>query len=162
MILLAIDPGPTESGWVELDGDHIRAAGIDPNDQMLDRIHWFSHRDLVLELFEPYGMATGRSTIQSIYWSGRFWQAHLDNSSVPSFARVHTIPRVDVKKHICHSGAAKDTNIRRALLDMFPATGGGKTPQVGTKAQPGPLYGFADDMWAALALAITARDTKEI
>ena len=57
--------------------------------------------------------------------------------------------------HLCNSVRAKDSNVRQALLDRFPATGGGKTPQIGTKSKPGPLYGFSKDMWAALGVALT-------
>lgn len=44
-----------------------------------------------------------------------------------------------------------------ALLDLFPRTGGGATPQIGTKAKPGPLYGVSSHAWAALGVAVTAK-----
>ena len=37
---------------------------------------------------------------------------------------------------------SEDAKRCRALIDRFPRLGGGKTPQIGTKAQPGPLYGL--------------------
>ena len=69
--------------------------------------------------------------------------------------------RLDVKLHLCKDSRAKDANIRQALLDRFPATGGGKTPQIGTKAQPGPLYGIKSHLWAALGVAVTFADKQE-
>ncbi|MNY62967.1 hypothetical protein D3C86_1998680 [compost metagenome] len=61
-----------------------------------------------------------------------------------------------MKLHLCKTPRAKDANVRQALLDMFPRTGGGKTPQIGTKAQPGPLFGVSSHAWAALGVAVTA------
>jgi len=62
--------------------------------------------------------------------------------------------------NLCGVMKAKDGNIRQALIDRFPATGGGKIPQIGTKAKPGPLYGFSRDKWAALAVAVTFQDQQ--
>jgi len=62
--------------------------------------------------------------------------------------------------HLCKNNRAKDANIRQALLDRFPATGGGKAPQIGTKKQPGPLYGVTSHLWSALAVAVTWADTQ--
>ena len=40
-------------------------------------------------------------------------------------------------------------------MDMFPKTGGGSNPSVGTSKQPGVLYGITTHKWAALAVAVT-------
>ena len=66
-----------------------------------------------------------------------------------------------VMVHLCHDSRAKDTNIRQALLDLFPRAGGGATPQVGTKGKPGPLYGVSSHAWPALAVAITVSGISE-
>lgn len=52
-------------------------------------------------------------------------------------------------------------DVRKALLDLFPRTGGGATPQVGTKAKPGPLYGISTHAWAALGVAVTVAGIRE-
>ena len=52
---------------------------------------------------------------------------------------------------LCNSMRAKDANVRQAILDRF----GGKAAAIGRKRQPGPLYGIAGDLWAALAVGIT-------
>ena len=49
----------------------------------------------------------------------------------------------------------------QALLDLFPRTGGGATPQIGTKGKPGPLYGVSSHAWAALGVAVTASHQME-
>ena len=61
--------------------------------------------------------------------------------------------------HLCGNNSAKDSNVRQALIDRFPRSGGGKTPQIGTKGDPGPLYGIKKDEWAALGVAITTLET---
>jgi hypothetical protein len=48
-----------------------------------------------------------------------------------------------------------DAEIRRRLIERFPATGGGSIPQIGTKAQPGPLYGVSGHCWQALSVVVT-------
>jgi len=47
---------------------------------------------------------------------------------------------------------AKDANIRQALID--------KLGPVGTKKSPGPLWGVKSHIWSALAVAVTALETK--
>ena len=69
--------------------------------------------------------------------------------------------RRDVKMHLCQNASANDANIRRAILDLFPRTGGGKTPQSGTKSQPGPLYGVTNHVVAALGVALTHAKVRD-
>ena len=95
-------------------------------------------------------MAVGREVFETCVWIGRFQQAWRDPGA------VELVYRKDVKLHLCGTNKAKDANVRQALLDMFPRTGGGATPQVGTKHQPGPLYGVSSHAWPALGVAITA------
>ena len=64
--------------------------------------------------------------------------------------------RKEVKLALCNSLRARDSNIRRALLDRFGPT---RKQAVGTKARPGPLYGVKSHIWAALAVAVTHADT---
>ena len=62
--------------------------------------------------------------------------------------------------YLCNSMRAKDSNIRQAILDRYPTTGGGKCPQVGTKKEPGPLYGVSKDVWAAIGVGLTYQAGK--
>ena len=73
--------------------------------------------------------------------------------------RCFKVYRSEVKMKLCHSMRAKDGNIRQAIIDRYPATGGGAIPQIGTKNQPGPLYGISKDLWSALAVAITYEES---
>jgi hypothetical protein len=152
MLTLAIDPGTEQSGWVLYDGTHVCESGVLSNEELLISIMHDNHagRKLAIEMIASYGMAVGREVFETCVWIGRFQQAWHDPDA------VQLVYRRDVKLHLCGSPKAKDPNIRQALLDMFPRTGGGKTPQVGTKSQPGPLYGVSSHAWAALAVAVTA------
>ena len=158
MILLAIDPGPEKSAWLDYDTDakQVVAAGIQENDMVLnlcDRAPKHCHY-LAIEMIASYGMAVGASTFETCVWIGRFIQAF-------GMCDYDLAYRKDIKLHLCGSLRAKDANVRQALIDRFPATGGGKTPQVGTKKQPGPLHGIKSHLWSALAVAVYWADTHE-
>lgn len=156
MRLLAIDPGTEQSGYCVFDGDTVTASGVMPNTEMLayvQRGHFeINAHKLAIEMIASYGMPVGREVFETCLWIGRFVQAWHNPDA------VQLIYRRDVKTHLCGTAKAKDANIRQALLDRFPRTGGGKTPQVGTKAAPGPLYGVSTHAWAALAVAMLVTD----
>lgn len=149
-LILAIDPGPAQSGYCIYDGARLRESGVLPNADMLIRVQQWPAPRLAIEMIASYGMAVGREVFETCVWIGRFQQAWRDPGA------VELVYRKDVKLHLCGTPRAKDANIRQALLDMFPCTGGGKTPQVGTKAAPGPLFGVSTHVWPALGVAITA------
>ena len=159
MEILAIDPGEKESGWLifQPSGRKIRDAGVDSNQMVRDNlIVWrgLGGIAVVIEDIQSYGMPVGRSTFETVRWMGRFEEI------MGSFG-VMWLPRRAVKLHLCGSARAKDSNVRQALLDKFrDGQGGGKTPQIGTKKQPGPLYGISGHLWSALALAVTYTETK--
>jgi hypothetical protein len=155
MRILALDPGPTETGYCAYDGANVLTSGVFPNDEILNLFkekHNLFKDDrylLAIEMIASYGMPVGREVFETCVWVGRYQQAW----HAPG--KVLLVYRKEVKMHLCGSPRAKDGNIRQALLDLFPRSGGGKTPQIGTKAQPGPLYGMATHAWAALGVAVT-------
>lgn len=158
MNILAIDPGPKTSGIViyETEGMTVEVAIPDLNNKNLvdPRPFAFDLDAIVYEHIESFGMAVGKSIFETVFWMGRIVQALGPE-------RCYPVTRKEVKLFLCNSLRAKDSNIRRAILDLFPATGGGKTPQIGTKKQPGPLYGVSSHSMSALALALTFVDTQE-
>jgi hypothetical protein len=152
VLILAIDPGTTESGWVLFDGERVHSSAVETNAAMLGRVkHWQSGTTLAIEMIASYGMPVGREVFETCVWIGRFIQAWHDPDA------VKLVYRKDVKLHLCGTSKAKDPNVRQALLDLFPRTGGGKTPQIGTIKQPGPLYGVSTHAWPALGVAITTQ-----
>jgi len=158
MTILAIDSGTTQSGWVlfEDEGGFIINCGVLPNCDMLDVVKHERADTLAIEMIASYGMAVGKEVFETCVWIGRFVQAWRDPEA------VRLVYRRDVKLHLCGSPRAKDPNVRQALIDLFPATGGGKVPQVGTKGQPGPLYGVSSHAWPALGVAVTAAGVSAI
>jgi hypothetical protein len=152
MIIFGIDPGTERSGWVlfETEGEAVIDSGVDDNFDLLRWVKAGQGADiLALETMQATYGTVGRETIDTMMWAGRFWQAWADPAS------VRLISRQAVKAAVCNGNArASDAGVRQALLEMYPPRGGGKVPQVGTKAQPGPLYGVASHAWAALAVAV--------
>jgi len=148
MRLLCIDPGPERSGVVEMNNMHVISAHAESeNHCVLDKIAQGGFSKILIEMIASYGMPVGRDVFETCVWIGRFVQHSGD-------VRPKYIYRRNVKLQLCDDPRAKDANIRQAILDRYPATGGGKTPQVGTKKQPGPLYGVKSHSWSALALGI--------
>lgn len=159
MLILAIDPGPEHSGWClyrhELPVGEVVVAETDyDNEQLLRKIDTIAlDADyLVIEQVMNYGMAVGAEVFDTVFWSGRFAQ---------EFGRFHRMPFLEVKLHFCHDSRAKESNVRQAVRDQFPKTGGGKRPDIGTKSQPGPLYGVTGHAWSALALAMAFAAKQE-
>lgn len=163
MLILAIDPGNKQSGWCLYDNrrSHVHSSGVLENGELLQAVeaeHAFDYPPdiLAIEMIASYGMPVGREVFETCVWIGRFMQAW----SVPEDVRL--VYRKDVKMHLCGTMKAKDANIRQAIIDLFPADGGGKTPQIGTKSNPGPLYGVTSHSWPALGVAITVKLEQQI
>ena len=164
---IGIDPGNTHSALVALTEDlypyvHGKVENGKIYREILDCIE-LSDRITPLyfgiECVACYGMAVGKSVFETAEWCGRLREMlhrsfYVENNTFRVYRR-------DVKLHICKSAKAKDGNVRQALIDRYEPTGGGKTPQIGTKAEPGPLYGFASDQWAALGVALTLAETRD-
>jgi hypothetical protein len=147
--ILAIDPGNEQSAWMVFTPEGPREFRIEPNEDALRTVGMIGF-PVAIEMVASYGMAVGKEVFETCVWIGRFVQA--------AKGPAHLVYRKDVKMALCGSMRAKDANIRQALLDRYPATGGGKVPQVGTKAKPGPLYGIKSHLWSALAVAETWKD----
>jgi len=156
---LAIDPGPTESGFAVIEDDTRRPVGFGKiaNDDLIaytrqalafglmrvDRV--------VIEMIASYGMSVGAEVFETCVWIGRFEQVVRDAGRAPV-----KIKRQPVKMHHCYSGKATDANVTQALIDRFAS--GVPNRGKGSKALPGWFYGFAGDVWQAYALGVYAID----
>lgn len=158
MRILAVDPGYEVSAIVLFDGARGRVLEhvIEQNILIAEKFRrcWPTSEPLdavVFESIESYGMAVGREVFETVFWTGRFFEA------ASAFVDQHRMPRRTVKVHLCQSARAQDSNIRVALLDRF----GGKDKAIGRKSQPGPLFGIKSHEWAALAIAVTWWDLNQ-
>lgn len=159
MSLLAIDPGPERSAWLELENGRPANFAIMENADVLHIISTTDANMLAIEGIASYGMAVGAEVFETCVWTGRFLQRWYDAARSPLLrARAHRVYRRDVKLHLCGSARAKDPNVRQALIDMY---GPGKEKAIGKKASPGPLYGVTSHVWSALAVAVTAEHLSE-
>ena len=153
MDIFAIDPGTTESGWIYISDGVIKTFGIDENHAVIEHLKKLpADYNVVIEMIQHFGMPAGASLFETCVWIGRFIQA-----TPCEWTKIY---RKNVKLFLCGTTKAKNANIRQAIIDLYPPTGGGKIPQIGTKSQPGPLYGVSKHVWQALALALTYRNSK--
>ena len=100
---------------------------------------------IAMEWMESFGKVVGRHVIQTVFQSGR----------IVSECRCPWVPvtRKQAKLHLTGKSNTGDKQIRAALIHRY----GDK----GTKRNPGPLYGFNNHLWAALAVAVTCADLFE-
>lgn len=159
--LLAIDPGNIKSGYVVIDMDNgmrLIEFGKVKNETLagdIRRIIWENHiHNVAVEMIASYGMAVGRDVFDTCVWIGRFISAIESAGGVYDY-----VYRKDEKLFICGDSRAKDTNIRRALIDRFARHDlkNGK----GTKKNPDFFYGVAKDVWAAFAVGVTWYEMKK-
>ena len=156
MKIISIDPGDVQSAYLIWDNNKIEDKGICKNDELREKLSKMENKDgalLAVEMMASYGMAVGKTIFDTCVWIGRFLEIWGKNTKL--------VYRQDVKMCLCHSMKAKDSNIRQALIDRFPATGGGKCPQIGNTKQPGPLFGVSADIWSALAIAMYVAETEQ-
>ncbi len=155
MRLLAVDPGPV-NGVVLINrraGDWPPRLVWSQDDMSLAKLqeNIANHKpDLVVcEWVSSMGLIVGADVFDTCRTVGRIEQWCVDWS-----VRFERIKRVDVKLDVLGQTRGTDSNVRGAMLEMYPQTGGGKTPAVGTKAQPGPLYGLKGHATQALAAGV--------
>lgn len=150
--IFAIDPGNEFSAFVVYHtdshtlGDFGKVENQTLRELLKESKQW--DYDYCIEMIASYGMPVGASVFETCLWIGRFTE--IIKPQDPTL-----VYRKDVKMHLCKSLKAKDGNIRQAIIDRFPASGGGKNPEIGIKSRPGPLFGVSNDVWAALGVALT-------
>lgn len=158
-IYIGIDTGTRQSAIVALENRVILAHKLIPNAEVISQVRTLARKQdywkslLAIEMFEGRGQVAGQECYDSIFMAGMIAQAWIECGMI----KPVMIYRREVKASVCGDSRASDANIRRAVLDEFKPMGGGATPQVGTKKQPGPLYGISKDKWSALAIALTAQ-----
>jgi hypothetical protein len=156
--ILAIDPGPAESGFVIVDrtcapirfGKILNRDLLRALEQGHDHQHLAGVDHVAIERIASYGMPVGEDVFHTCFWIGRF-----DHAARWATTR-ELIKRGPIKLHLCHTSKAKDPNVTQALIDRFAP--GVRNKGKGTKAEPGWFYGFAGDVWQASAVAVYYAD----
>jgi len=149
-MILAIDPGSTESAYVLMDKNlkPIELAKLE-NTELLQYIcdgRFDTVKHIAIENVACYGMPVGKEVFDTCIWIGRFYEELLSMTVIePIF-----VYRREEKMNLCKTMKAKDSNIIQALKDRF----GDK----GTKKNPGWFYGFKKDIWQAYAVGATYSD----
>lgn len=157
-IILAIDPGPVESGYavVEHDGKEITGVlekGKVPNKNIFVLLARYEKYCLAVEMVASYGMPVGAEVFETCVWIGRFWEYATGRGYIDDAALIY---RREEKLYLCGNLTAKDSNITQALVDRFAP--GQPNKGKGTIKAPGFFYGFKKDMWQAFAVAVTYFD----
>jgi len=157
--VIAIDPGTEQSALVGFaENGAVDCRVVVANHLLRETLatEWGPDTVLAIEGVQSYGMAIGQTTLDTCVWIGRFIEAWHPRKSYILYRKKENPPFPSITMHLCKSQKAKDTNIRQALIDRY---GGTKDKAIGTKKNPGPLYGFRSHMWSALAVGVTCLDT---
>jgi len=181
--IIGIDPGPTESAYVIIQTDSypgkLLRFGKLSEKVIKEKIIGFFGEHIgnhsvvypAIEMPASYGMAVGASVFNTCAIVGHFeeffiglpsdftgWQCDPLVGSGPwrVYRKRSSEEGVQaVSMALCKNNRANDSNVRAAIIDLYPSIGGGRIPQIGSKKEPGPLYGVSKDVWAALGVALT-------
>jgi len=162
-LLIGIDPGPRHSAVVVYNSLSIFYPDVLPrhvrifNAMLKPLLCEITDERFVeaigIEAMASYGLPVGEEVLTTCMWIGRLVEM-LETMDMPPylFPRQTILSCLDVSR----TGKGKaykstDANVRHSILTMY----GGAKDGLGTKEQPGPLYGLAADEWSAFAVALT-------
>ena len=159
MRVIAIDPGTTKSAICIIDSETLRPldSQIIDNAGMQKYIRRIRSRDDLVgavEMLQSYGNLIGKDVLETAVWIGRFYET----LKAVTRREPELVYRMEEKMHICHDSRAKDSNIRRALIDRF-ADHDFRSGR-GTIKKPDWFYGFKKDIWSAYAVGLTLIETR--
>ena len=151
MSCISIDPGPEKSGFVRFLNGHLLEAGHYDNEQVLAMIHR-PEETVVIEWLRCYGAAVGQSVLRTAQFCGEVKQR-----CKVRMVHYHEMTRPEVCLALVgRTQKVSKAVVRRAVLDLYPKTGGGTNPEIGTKSEPGALFRMrckgGKHAWDALAL----------
>lgn len=166
-VLIAIDPGTTESAYVMMRPDYsiISAAKV-VNEDLRQLLMLGGADEMIIECMESRHIqngAIGEETYATCYWIGRYMEC-AERLGMP----VHRVYRMQERSTLIPTkknklpplpewaGKNADAQIRAALVQRFAKhdmrNGKGKA------ACRDVFYGFKSDMWNAYAVGVTHLD----
>lgn len=169
-IVIGLDPGTERSAIVVLElnprGSLFPEKYLEDNKEIERLLKQYGERvggllidepkpiyKLAIEAVQNYGMPVGKTIFDTVYWCGVFAKS-FEPDYEKRHKRIFMYPRPKVKAYITGQARGKDPDVRRSLISRFG--------EVGTKKKPGPLYGFKEDMWSALAVAVYHMDGAKL
>lgn len=140
---MSIDPGTTKTAYMvyhPMSSTWSRFGKV-PNAQVLAEILAVRPELVVCEDMQSMGRPVGNEVFATVRFTGRIQQICF-NEEIP----FHLIKRTTIKKFLCPKVfRSKDKDVRAALIRIYG--------EQGSKSDPGPTYGIANDVWSALAIA---------
>lgn len=157
MKILAIDPGNNESAYIIWDGYTIIDKAKISNEELLVLIEggWNGLEFVTIEMIASYGFPMGQTTIDTVFWIGRFLDV-----AVKYGYEVKLLFRKTIVIHHCRSPRASDAVVRQALINKYG--------EDSTKKKPNELYitpngtWMNGDLWSAFALATYWTEQKAL
>lgn len=125
MKLVAIDPGTTKSGWVQIEDGIPVQHGWYENEPLLKILELDVYStDLAIEDITSFGMPVGKDVFTTVRWTGRFDHAASQNGLPATY-----IGRKEVMTELCGTPRGNDSTLRQAIIDRF----GGEEIAIGGK-----------------------------
>ena len=129
--VIGIDPGKT-LGWFRYD----ELCAYSGEFESISDLPHAGSAVVAIETVKPYSQPLSQDVIDTCIQIGELKRR---------YPRALLITRGEVKQHLLGRATGSDTDVRRALIDIFG--------DPGTKKDPGRLYGVKGHGWAALAVA---------
>ena len=108
--------------------------------------------ELVFEGISSYGNTQGRDIHRTLMWIGRLIGAYEATREIGDHLPQIVLRRTAAAWMV--GGKANDSRVSQAVRDRFGGMGATNKMVKGTTKSPGPLFGFASDVWAAAAVGI--------
>ncbi|MFA6509966.1 MAG: hypothetical protein WCV62_05875 [Candidatus Peribacteraceae bacterium] len=135
MLILGIDPGPTESAYCYVTAEQtVDATNKVGNEGLIEMVRSSasSTGHVALESIQSYGMAVGREVFDTCFMIGRLIQVCKD-LGLP----YTLIPRPEYTRRICGAGKVNDAILRQALELRFGGYGEIVSSEVIPEGEPG-------------------------
>lgn len=150
--ILAIDPGSTRSGIALLHRDGRISTEKLINEGVLIMLAQ-DLADTVVAIEKPLVYMGGHEITDTCIWAGRFYQqASRRCLELRWVSRQDVLRRFDFTRK--KGGPTADSFVKQRLTTHYGPT---RAEAVGTKKNPGPLFGIKADAWQALAIALTVK-----
>ena len=155
MILIGIDPAPVNTSYVKLNTEtmDILDFGKINNEDFIKYLENEDYDIVSLEVIVPMGVQ-GASIVETAEMVGIYTYIIKQRMK-----RLKRVTRFETKKHYKVMRNTKttrypsaDSQIRSNLIDRFGV--------VGTKKNKGYFYGFKEDIWQAMGVAVYCIDTE--